>query len=166
MWHPNEDYDADGRRILGKSHPKVSVEERFPGLSGREEDGDQHGTNRANDCIKESSERQGIMSTLQLLYSFVKIYDAIQERENLGGEGGYVSHGPIMSVKDGEKVVHPCCMDEGPRHKRKEWYLRRLGSAFLREELQRPFDLRRKNQHKVSICSQQVLRMDRSHRGW
>ena len=63
------------------------------------------------------------MSSLQLLDSFVKIDDTIQEREDFCGKCGYIAHCPIVSVDESQQYVHPARVDERPRHEWKERYL-------------------------------------------
>ena len=63
------------------------------------------------------------MISLKFLNSFVKINNAVQEREDIGAEGCDVLHGPIVGVEYGEEIVHPTGMDKRPRHYREEIYL-------------------------------------------
>jgi len=48
---------------------------------------------------------------LEFLHCFVEVDDAVEEGEYVGGEVGYVLHGPVVSVEDGEEVVHPGGVD-------------------------------------------------------
>lgn len=99
------------------------MEKRFPLLGRREEDRYEHGTNGADDGVEEGSEREVVVGALQFLDGLVEVYDAVQEREDFGGEGGHVAHGPVVGVDDGEKEVHPAGVDEGPCHEGEERYL-------------------------------------------
>ena len=63
------------------------------------------------------------MSPLQLLDSFVKVNDTIQEREYFCGKRGYIAHCPIVSVDESQQDVHPAGMDKRPRHEWKKGYL-------------------------------------------
>lgn len=63
------------------------------------------------------------MGALELLHCFMKVDDAVQEREDLCGKSGYISHGPVMRVEDGKDVVHPASVYKRPRHEGKERYL-------------------------------------------
>ena len=63
------------------------------------------------------------MGALQFLDGFVEVDDAVEKREDFGGEGGYVAHRPVVGVDQGEKKMHPAGVDEGPCHEREEGYL-------------------------------------------
>lgn len=56
----------------------------------------------ANDRVEERSERDSIMASLQLLDSFVEVNDAVQQREDVGAEGGNILHCLIVGVEYGE----------------------------------------------------------------
>lgn len=56
MRHAYEDYDADRGGVLAETHPNIAVEQRLPALGRREEDGDEHSPNGADDGVKKSGE--------------------------------------------------------------------------------------------------------------
>ena len=60
------------------------------------------------------------MVALEFLDGFVEVDYAVEEGEYVGGEVGYVLHGPVVGVEDGEEVVHPGGVDEGPGHQGEE----------------------------------------------
>jgi hypothetical protein len=66
--------------------------------------------------------------TLELLDGLVEVNDAVEQGEDFGGEGCHVAHGEVVKVEDGEEVVHPCCVDESPGHKREKRYLSTLST--------------------------------------
>lgn len=134
MWQADEDDNADRGRVLGQAHTDVPVEQRFPALGGGEEDGEQHGACCADDGVEEGSEGEGGVGALELLDRFVEVDDAVEEGEDLGGEGGDVAHRVVVSVDDGEGVVHPAGVDEGPGHEREEGDLGGKGSVKVSVE--------------------------------
>lgn len=123
MWHTDENDDADSGGVFGETHADVAMEKRFPFLGRGEEDSYEHGTDGTDDGVEEGREREVVVGALQFLDSFVKVNDAVEEREDFGGEGGYVAHGPVVGVDEGEEQVHPAGMDEGPCHEGEKGYL-------------------------------------------
>ncbi len=83
------------------------MEKRFPALSGGEEDGQQHGANGANDGVEKSCKGECVMSSLQFLDCFMEVDDAVEKREDFGGEGRHITHCPVMSIDDGQYIMHP-----------------------------------------------------------
>ena len=128
MRHADEDDDGDGGGILGQTHSDIAMEEWGPALRGGEEDGDEHGADCTDDGVEEGSKGEGRMSALELLNGFVKVDDAVEERENLGRECGHVSHGPVVGVEDGEDVVHPAGVDQRPGHEWEKRYIEGCGA--------------------------------------
>ena len=53
----------------------------------------------------------------------MEIDDAVEQRKDVGTEVRHVLHGVVVGVEDGEEVVHPGRVDEGPGHDREEGYL-------------------------------------------
>ena len=68
------------------------------------------------------------MGSLEFLYSFVEVDDGVEQRERFGCESGHVTHGPIMGIEDGENIVHPTGVYEGPSH---EWEERNLSDLLF-----------------------------------
>lgn len=112
MRHADEDDDGDSGGIFCEAHAGVAMKKWGPALGGGEEDGEEHGADGADNGIEEGGKGEGGVGALKLLDGFVKVDDAVEEGEDLGGEGGHVSHGPVVGVEDGEEVVHPAGVNE------------------------------------------------------
>lgn len=110
------------------------MEQRFPAFRRGEEDGDEEGADGADDGVEEGGEGEGGVGAFELLDSFVEVDDAVEKREDFGGEGGYVAHGVVVGVYEGEDVVHPAGVDEGPGHEGEEGDLWGLVREFLGRE--------------------------------
>ncbi len=120
MWQTDEDDDADGGSVFGKTHAHVAMKKWLPFLGRGEEDGYQHGTDGANNGVEEGCKGEVVMGALQFLDGFMEVDDDVEEREDFGRKVGYVAHGPIMGVGEGKKEVHPAGVDEGPGHEREK----------------------------------------------
>lgn len=116
MRHPNKEDYGDGRSVFSEAHADVAVEERSPVIGGREQNGHDEGSNGADDGVEKGGKGNGVVVTLQFLHCFMEVDDGVEKGEYVGAKGGYVLHCPVVGVKDGEEVVHPCCVDQGPRH--------------------------------------------------
>lgn len=60
------------------------------------------------------------MGSLEFLDSFVEIDDGVEEGEDLGREGGHITHGPIVGIEHGKNIVHPTGVYQRPCHEREE----------------------------------------------
>ena len=120
MRHPNEYDDADCCGIFGETHADVAVEQRGPFICSCEKDGDEHGSDGANDSVEECGEREAGMRALELLNRFVEVDDGVEEGEDLCVERRNIAHCPVMRIKRGEDVVQPGGMDKCPSHEGKE----------------------------------------------
>ena len=114
------DKDDDGNRngVFCQPETDIAVKQRAPGFCSREEDGEKTGPRGADDGIQKGSIRHGGARALQFERGLVKVNDAVEERKDVGGKVCHVAHGVVVGVEDGEEVVHPGGVDQGPGH---EW---------------------------------------------
>lgn len=112
----NPEDDGDGGGVLGQAKANVAVQQGLPPIGGGEEDGDEAGTRGAEDGVEEGGEVSLGVGALELHGGLAEVDDAVEEGEDVAAEVGDVLHGPVMGVEDGEGVVHPAGMDEGPGH--------------------------------------------------
>lgn len=71
------------------------------------------------------------MVPFELEAGFLEVDDGVEEGEDVGAEVGDVLHGVVMGVEDGEEVVHPGGVDEGPSHDWEEGDLDGVSDCLL-----------------------------------